>query len=348
MRNSGGLSKPDFVSRMKMDIKVPRFLSSRPAFPMAGVKRLMVPLLILFLGFIPLRTAYHIAVNNAGSEALWFDEALDFWISQGVNPFEMPFQSHGSWLQVQKVNAALEASPGLHIILLRLASYFGNAAWKLRISSYLFFILTCVLLAALVHAWSGSALLTVFALSFAFSFPQLLWNSLELKPYILEACGVVAGWAGLEFALKTGSPRRFLFLGILLAVFSATRYSYLIYAGIILTFASFEILRSAQIPHRKPLFMLWWPCILSFVLIFGLSLYWQGFVSTPISCTGPILKTQIAWFYRPFILANKPWTEMLAQILKNLAGPAGWPLGAFMGLWWTKHISRSTLLGPTG
>lgn len=79
-----------------------------------------------------------------GKLDLWYDEAGQFWISQGLNHYSPAFSQRQGFLQVIENNQDYNFDPGGFSLLLFLWSYLSDSIYWLRLLPFLFFCLSLV------------------------------------------------------------------------------------------------------------------------------------------------------------------------------------------------------------
>src|SRR5207249_2048570 len=116
-----------------------------------------------------------------------------FWVSQGQSMDDAPLTPPRGLGEVLKVNAQRDLSPGGFTALLHFWSKVSKKLIWLRLLSFLFFIGTCFFLGQLAYRWSRSFFLSTVCALLPFLGPRFfLHYASEIRPYMMEICGVAA------------------------------------------------------------------------------------------------------------------------------------------------------------
>jgi hypothetical protein len=103
-----------------------------------------------FLYFFSILPAFFLYKANIGFKSIWYDEAVQFWISQGRDSFGLPFSSAGSMAEIAFYNRSINLDPGGYGFLLRLwTDLFGTSLGVLKSFSFVFFALSIVFIVKL-------------------------------------------------------------------------------------------------------------------------------------------------------------------------------------------------------
>jgi hypothetical protein len=188
--------------------------------------------------------------SNLSSPHFWFDEAGQYWIAMGQYHFAAAHSPAGSLHDVWEHSKSSIADPGGFTLLLRFWSeQFGSGPVVLRLLPALF----GAIFFTLIFVWCGRNALPIYvscAISaFMLTFPNLMEKLVELRPYSMELCGVLAlGMATLTFLER---PTRFTLAAWILVdlLFLLSRYSFVIYslAACSLLIYRFSSLRSHRL-----------------------------------------------------------------------------------------------------
>jgi len=187
--------------------------------------------------------------SNLSSPHFWFDEAGQYWIAMGQNHFSAAHSPLGSLHDVWSNSKHSIADPGGFTLLVRFWSeLFGSSPVTLRLLPALFGAFFFVL----IFAWCRRNLLPAYVAcaisAFMLVLPNLVEELVELRPYSMELCGVLAlGMATLVFLEK---PTRFT-LAVLIfvdALFLLSRYSFVVYSLAACSLLAFRFIGLR--PHR--------------------------------------------------------------------------------------------------
>jgi hypothetical protein len=183
------------------------------------------------LGTILLGSLAVFAHRNLPYSGLWYDEAVQFWISRGVDPFTAPGTRGGGLLAVARVNGRANLDPGGFSLLLH--AWTGVAfdpAW-LRALPFGFFLAGLGALAGLGWAWRRSALVALLGAAAPLGYPLLLDHAAEVRAYAMEFAGVALACLFLHGVAVRPTAGRLALVSATLAAFMTSRYSYTIFAG---------------------------------------------------------------------------------------------------------------------
>lgn len=170
------------------------------------------------------------AYGNVPYAGLWFDEAVQIWISQGVSPFGAPHAPPGGIVDVARQNSRHNLDPGGFSIFLHVWTKLGRSPIWLRILPLAFFLAGLGAMARLGWVWRRSLLFSLFSAAVPLAYPLILYHATEVRAYSMEFAGVAIGCLLLQ-RLPAASVGRLAATGGLLGVFMGSRYSYAIFVG---------------------------------------------------------------------------------------------------------------------
>ena len=170
-----------------------------------------------------------IARNNLGYEELHRDEAVQFWLSQGIVAVhsieQRPADNLGS---VIETNRGTNLDPGGYGVLLHYVTRISKEPWALRSLSYVFFMITLVGIAVIAWKVSGIPSFSIAAPAVVFAYDQVLFFSVSIRAYSMEVAGtVLVAWALIGFT-RNQNYRNGLLLGSICGIFLFSRYSFLL------------------------------------------------------------------------------------------------------------------------
>ncbi len=179
------------------------------------------------------------AARNLGSEALWYDEAVQVHTSLGVHPLAAPFTPVPQTLLAQlrgviSRNRGDELDPGgFGLLLFGWMRALGTGVPAMRLLCGLLVVLGLVALAALARRWIRGPLAPPAAVALALLDPLVREHAVEVRPYALEMAAVwIAFWAADRF-LERPLPGRALALGGAFVALLGSRYSAFLTGGAI-------------------------------------------------------------------------------------------------------------------
>jgi len=166
-----------------------------------------------------------LAANNLAYPGMWWDEAAQFWVSQGLSNYSEPFAARRGLLDVRIRNLSENLDPGGFSVLLHLWTGGSRSIEHLRALPFAFFLTATALLATLGWRLTRSALFALAAGSVLWLYPAARYFAFEVRAYSMEMAGVTAAALGLTLVVERPSTRRALLLGVVLAFFLTSRYS---------------------------------------------------------------------------------------------------------------------------
>ena len=166
--------------------------------------------------------------QNVNNPDLWFDEAGQFWISQGLNHYSAPLQNPAGIASIIENNAIHNLDPGGFSILLRLWSQISNAYPWLRLLPLLFLIGTISLFIYLSYKWTGSFSSALLVGFIPLLFSNVVFMGSEVRAYSMEYFGVILGVAAIYSIQKKLSYGNLFLWGVVLSFFLTSRYSIII------------------------------------------------------------------------------------------------------------------------
>jgi len=163
---------------------------------------------------------------------LWFDESAQFWIALGRDHFSAPNLAPLGISAVWSSNQASSIDPGGFTLLLRgWFELFGGSATALRSLPFFFFSLMMLFCIKIAREFSTSWLVCGLAAAVVFFYSQLLHFSVEVRPYSMEACGVVFSVIVLFSLIKNPSVFKSALLSLVTVVFVYSRYGFALFAA---------------------------------------------------------------------------------------------------------------------
>jgi hypothetical protein len=192
---------------------------AEPPWLGAGLAAILVAALAVF------------ARANLPYGGFWYDEAVQFWISRGVDPFAAPGTPGGGVLAVMVENARWNLDPGGFTMLL--SAWMGGGvdpAW-LRLLPLGLLLVGLAAMARLAWVWHPSPAFGVLGAALPLASPLLLQHATEVRAYALEFAGVAVGCLFVQRARADAGPARLALTGLALAAFMSSRYSYSIFVA---------------------------------------------------------------------------------------------------------------------
>ncbi len=193
---------------------------------------------VIYLGMILFSFKYEM------NPYLWFDDAGQFWISQGLNHDSAPLSQAGGLIDVIVNNAGYNLDPGGYGIILHYWSKIStNYVW-LRSLSFLFFILSTIVLGYLGYLWTRNINIGIWAGFIPFYIPMIFNNGFALRAYSMEVLGCLVCILAVHFLQNKLSIKRLFCWSVIIAVFLTSRYSFIVVAFVTSLYILYLIYRS--------------------------------------------------------------------------------------------------------
>ena len=170
-------------------------------------------------------------MHNLGYPGVWYDETVQIWIAQGVYPLGPVGETASGWRDVVRMNRRANLDPGGFSLWLHVWAKGGHTLAWLRLSAYIFFLLTAVLLGCWALELTSSVAASCFAAMIPIAYGQVLSFAFEIRGYGLEIAGVVATGYALHRVVRNRSLVNHLVLGVVCSVFLWSRYSFVVVAA---------------------------------------------------------------------------------------------------------------------
>jgi len=189
------------------------------------------PVAFVVLAAVLLGALLQFARGNLPYTGLWYDEAVQFWISRGTDPFGPPGTPPGGVVAVVRTNGRANLDPGGFSLLLHGWTRFGQDIVWLRALPFGFFLAGLGALARLGWLWRPSLAFALFSAAVPLAYPLLLDHATEVRAYSMEFAGVTIACLLIQRLGPEASVRRFAVSGAALGFFMGSRYSYAIFVG---------------------------------------------------------------------------------------------------------------------
>ncbi len=266
------------------------------------------------------------ADHNLGYTGMWWDEAAQFWISQGLSNYATPFATPGGIAEVFRYNRSENLDPGgFSLILHAWARTHRDLQW-LRALPFVFLLLGIIGLGYLAWRLTASLAFAISAMAIPLLYPDVLYFGFEIRAYSMEMAGIVLGTLALHEALqRTSWPRAFL-LGVTCALFLTSRYSFaLSVAALSVVYARFSLPARASLrSYAARIAALAVPVVAVAGLVGWLVLRQQLWGEMKQGDLGLVAPT----YTRSSVLRFTP--DVAALLFRNVLSPAALPLTAAM------------------
>ncbi|RYF89780.1 MAG: hypothetical protein EOO03_05205 [Chitinophagaceae bacterium] len=171
-----------------------------------------------------------VMAHNLQFPYLMFDEAVQFWISKGLNPDSEPLSTPSGVGAVVENNKYYNMDPGGFGILLHWwAAISNNYVW-LRMLPFLIYIGVVFAFIYLAYKWTKNKNVALLIGFIPILYPMLLTMAFEIRAYSMETLGVALCIASLEHFKKKLHYSNLFAWGCVFAVFMTSRYSLVLVA----------------------------------------------------------------------------------------------------------------------
>jgi len=182
----------------------------------------------LFAAFL-LSSLIILARNNLKYTGMWWDEAAQFWVSQGLSNYAQPFAAPRGVRDVIRMNNSENLDPGGFSLLLHFWTRAGKGLKWLRSLPFLFFVLGAASLGLLGWRLNHSITFALGASAVTLLYRGALYFGFEIRAYSMEMAGVAVGTLLLVHALEKPSFARLSLLGLTCGACLSSRYSYIFF-----------------------------------------------------------------------------------------------------------------------
>ena len=159
----------------------------------------------LFAAFL-LSSLIILARNNLKYTGMWWDEAAQFWVSQGLSNYAQPFAAPRGVRDVIRMNNSENLDPGGFSLLLHFWTRAGKGLKWLRSLPFLFFVLGAASLGLLGWRLNHSITFALGASAVTLLYRGALYFGFEIRAYSMEMAGVAVGTLLLVHALEKLPP----------------------------------------------------------------------------------------------------------------------------------------------
>ena len=262
-----------------------------------------------------------LGIHNHGYTGVWYDEAAQIWIANGLHQYSAVHEEPKGWRDVVRNNRFANLDPGGYSLLFHLWTRIDQGIVWLRLSPFLFFLLTLVVLVR--HAWelTGSRTAALLAAFIPFAYGEVLAFAFEIRAYSMEVAGVVTVGYVLHRAVRAPSLGNHLALGIVCAISLGSRYSF-----VVVTLAALLALASARLgtlgrlrDEIENLVALVVPILNSGVMLYRFTLRHH------LAGTGQA-NMRAPEYVRAWVLRGQPPAALAALVWENIASPPAIPI----------------------
>lgn len=228
--------------------------------------------MILYVGMVTFSFKYEM------SPYLWFDDAGQFWISQGLNHDSAPLSPTGGLMDVITNNAGYNLDPGGFGIILHYWSMISTNYIWLRSLAFLFFILSTLVLGYLGYVWTTKVNIGIWACFVPFFISMIYYHGFSVRAYSMEVLGCMICILAVHNLQKGISFRKLLGWSVIIAFFLTSRYSFSVVAFVTSLYVIFLISQSNNPIKTKLRMTLVYaiPLLVILVLIYLFALRYQN------------------------------------------------------------------------
>jgi hypothetical protein len=261
-------------------------------------------------------------LSNIG---IWFDEAVQFWMSRGADPYGPPFTKPGGLIDTVHYNGVDNLDPGGFTILLRWWLHGGTGPVWQRTLPLIFFVIGVAALALIGWRRFRSLPFALLCALLTVPYSLLLYFATELRAYSMEFAGIAVGCALIDrIALKPANERLLLVAGTTFGFFLTSRYAFALFTAA----AAFALIVSCHLRRREDapttrladLPAMAVP-VMAVALIVARYALWPQFRARIAYHDGAMLQ-----YFASTTAAGKSPTEILSALAHNLLGFAGLPI----------------------
>jgi hypothetical protein len=262
------------------------------------------------------------SVKNARWDGFWYDESVQYWISQGVDAFAPPLQTPGTLVDVMKHNAIANLDPGGFSVMLHYwLKVSCGPEWQ-RVLPLIVFAFGLAGMGWLGWRWGRSLLFAVFSAMVPAAFTILTEFAFEVRAYSMEFTGVVCACLVLDLLLEKPKAARCLMGGLLVGLFLWSRYSFGLVAAIMGLVFAWCMLRQKGDASSRLMAVVF--LAIPMIAVGAAMIYW-GFL--------PQYRDRITYndgelmrYLEPLQATGAASRPVYVSLLRNLFLPAAWPI----------------------
>lgn len=221
-----------------------------------------------------------VAYNYICEPYLDYDQAGQFFISQGLNHYSKPFSEPGKLWDVVLNNRDYNKDPGGFSLLLYLWEKGGTGYQYLHLLPFLIFMAFCIILALIVYSQSNSRFIAFATFCLPFFLPVFTNRVAEIRAYGMEMLGVVLTILLIMRYKERLSVGRLLILSTTQSVFCTSRYGFIVVSAALSLRILYLLYRQTRISEfLKRTFVYSLPLIATVATIYLMSMRYQTGVS---------------------------------------------------------------------
>ncbi len=170
------------------------------------------------------------AIDSLTDQILWYDEAGQFFISQGLNHYSSPYETRGDLLDVLYNNSHYNMDPGGFSFLLYLWTSLSCNVVFLRLLPYIFYLLSAYIVYKISAYYLVRKELPILFTALWFILPVISHQAVEVRAYTMEMLGTLGA---VYFLIKKSSHLNMMNLfvfSVFLSFFCLSRYGFILVA----------------------------------------------------------------------------------------------------------------------
>ena len=199
---------------------------------------------LLFIVFIAI-------TRNLFTPFLWYDEAVQFFVSKGLNAHANPLAHPGGLIDVIASNKFCNLDPGGFGMILYFWSKLSDHYVWLRLLPFLFFVGVVLSFIYLSYSWVNDLRIAILMGFIPILIPSVLTMGFEIRAYSMECMGTLVCVVVLEKLREKISCMRLLVCSCVLCFFMTSRYSEIIVVFIASIYVLLLICRDAVALKKK-------------------------------------------------------------------------------------------------
>lgn len=211
---------------------------------------------------------------NLINESLWYDEAIQFWISFGCNPDQI--KMNNGLEEVIYLNQKFNHDPGGFSLFLHFWLKISQDLKWIRILPLLFFLASVVTIFFIIKTLFKDKLLSFICALIPFLFDTLLYFSTEIRAYSMECLCSSAAVLAICHVHQQKCLSKILLSSIILCILMTSRYSAMITCALSILVITTSWLRPVRPSSLLRVSAMILPFILLAVIIYIFSLSLQN------------------------------------------------------------------------
>ncbi len=221
---------------------------------------------------------FMLLIQNLRYPYLWYDEAVQFWISKGLSPDSEPYSTTGNIFDTIENNKHYNMDPGGFGIILHFWTLVSNHHIWLRLLPFFFFIGVVLAFIYLSFSWHKNLNIALTTGLIPIFYPMLLTVGFEVRGYSMEVLCTLLSMVALIRIKQKVTIRNLLTWSLILALLMTSRYSAMVIVFVVSLYISLLIYKSNTSLKYKLLAITAYstPLLLSLIYSFTFALRYQN------------------------------------------------------------------------